>query len=85
MQERIRKNNFSRNYLDVAIKTKSWQPVFKNGWEIKFSIYQENFILLFFHSKHTGQLFVRQFTDEDCACDYVNFIVELDSTQFHNA
>ena len=84
MQERTQKNKLSRNFLDSAIKTKSWQPVLKNGWIIKFSIYQENYVLLFFLSKNTGQLFVRQFADEDYACEYINYIVELDSTQLHN-
>lgn len=83
MQEKTQKNNFPHNFLDAAIKTKSWEPVLKNGWKIKFSIYKEDFILILFLSKNTGQLFMRHFADEDYACKYVNYIVELDSSQVH--
>jgi hypothetical protein len=80
MQERIQKQ-LSRNFLDATIKTKSWQPVVKNGWLIKFSVYKENCVLLLILSKSTSQTIVRHFTSEDYACEYITYIVQLDSAQ----
>lgn len=84
MQERTHKQQVSRNFLDVAIRTKSWQPVVRDGWIIKFSIYREKYILLMFCSIATGQLIVRQFDNEDHACNFISHIIELEPSQTHN-
>lgn len=60
--------------LDIKAKSKSFSPVTRNGWAIKFSVYRDCNILLLFTSLHTGQTIVRYFTEEDDAVDYINFV-----------
>jgi hypothetical protein len=67
--------------LQVAQKTKSWYPVARNGWIIKFSIFDETFFLITVISQYTGQAIIRYFNDEDNACLFINFIQELDAEQ----
>ena len=57
---------------------KSWSPVNRNGWAIKFSIHNET-ILLFFFNLITDQTVVRFFTDETEAVQFINFIISHDS------
>lgn len=64
--------------MDIANFSRSWEPVIRNSWIIKFSIYRGD-ILLMFISKHTGQTLVRFFTDEDAACQYINWVISQDS------
>lgn len=61
----------------IAKHMQSWQPVARNNWVIKFSIYKSN-ILLLFTSSYTGQTIVRSFQNEDLAVEYINFIVAQD-------
>lgn len=68
----------SRKFLDLAVKTKSFSPVLRNGWYIKFSIYRDTHILLNVLSTLTGQLIMRHFTNEDDACMFLNYIMDLD-------
>lgn len=67
--------------MDIALKTKSWSPVVRDGWIIKFSIYKDTFILISMLSEYTGQYIVRQFSREDEAVIFINFILELDPTE----
>jgi hypothetical protein len=60
--------------LEVESKTKFWQPVVRNGWWIKFSVYRDHFILLTFISRYTGQTILRYYTSEEEAVAYINFI-----------
>jgi hypothetical protein len=69
----------SKRFLEFAVKTKTWHPVERNGWIIKFSVYKEQFVLLTIISRHTGQLIMRHFSNEDDACRFINYVVELDS------
>lgn len=71
--------------LDIVNNTKSWEPVVRNYWAIKFSVYKEN-ILLVFTSVFTGQTIIRYYTNEDEACEYINFILHQDPTKYlpHN-
>jgi hypothetical protein len=62
--------------LDIRNNSKSFSPVVRNGWAIKFSVYREDNILLIFTSCFTGQTIVRYFTCEDDAVEYINFICE---------
>lgn len=66
----------TKKYLNIAMKTKSWQPVARNGWIIKFSVYRDTFVLLTIVSQYTGQLIIRHFIDEDDACAFINFVLE---------
>ena len=61
-------------YLDIRNNSKSFVPVIRNGWGIKFSVYREENILIIFTSIYTGQTIVRYFNDEDDAVEYINFI-----------
>ena len=67
--------------MQIAEKTKSWHPVARNGWIIKFSIFDETNFLITVISQYTGQAFIRYFNDEDDACLFINFIQELDAEQ----
>jgi hypothetical protein len=74
----------TKRFLEVASKTKSWHPVERNGWIIKFSQYRDSNILLFVVSKITGQTIVRYFPHEDEAVSFINIIVELDAYEFYD-
>jgi len=65
----------------MAIKTKSWMPVARDGWIIKFSIYRDIFILVTIVSQYTGQCIIRQFKDEDEAVMFINMITLLNAEQ----
>lgn len=62
--------------LDIRNNSRSFSPVVRNGWAIKFSVYRENNILLIFTSCFTGQTIVQYFTDEDAAVEFINFVCE---------
>jgi hypothetical protein len=64
--------------MDIASKSKSWAPVSKNGWLIKYSIYRDTNILLNVFSTKTNQLIIRHYTNEDDACMFLNYILDLD-------
>lgn len=65
---------------DIIKNMRSWEPLVRNGWIIKFSIYKNN-ILLSFISVNTGQTIVRYFGDEDLACEFINFVCHHDPMQ----
>lgn len=65
---------------DISKSICSWDPVVRNGWVIKFSVYKKN-ILLNFTSINTGQTIVKYFGDEDLACEFINFVCHHDSAQ----
>ena len=71
----------SLRYSEVQAKSKSWLPVARDGWMIKFSIYDETNILLVFVSMYTGQTIIRYFTDEDDAVMFINYIVAHDAAE----
>jgi hypothetical protein len=62
--------------LDIRNNSRSFSPVVRNGWAIKFSVYREDNILLVFTSCFTGQTIVRYFTSEEDAVEYINFVCE---------
>jgi hypothetical protein len=62
---------------DISKNICSWQPVVRNGWVIKFSVYKKH-ILLAFTSIHTAQTIIRYFNDEDEACEFINMIIYKD-------
>jgi hypothetical protein len=69
---------------DIRKTMKTWNPILRNGWVIKFSIYREENILLVFTSKHTGQTFIRYFNEENDAVTFINFVCDvLDSNRVH--
>lgn len=63
---------------DIIKNLRSWHPVIRNDWWLKFSIYNEN-ILLTIVSRFTGQTIFRYFSDEYEACEYINYILIQDA------
>ena len=63
---------------DIIRNIRSWHPVVKNDWWIKFSVYKDQ-VLLFVVSTMTGETVVRYFNDEDEACEYINYILNQDA------
>ena len=63
---------------DIIKNIKSWQPIGRNDWLIKFSFYKDR-VLLFVVSTMTGETVVRYFNDEDEACVYINYILNQDA------
>lgn len=64
--------------MEIQNNSRSWEPVNRNGWWIKFSVYKDLNVLLVFVSKYTGQTIIRYFNDEDEACDFINFVIAHD-------
>jgi hypothetical protein len=64
----------SAKFLRFASLLKSWQPVNRNGWWIKFSTYRDHYILLMIVSKYTAQTIIRYYEDESEAVAFINFI-----------
>jgi hypothetical protein len=62
---------------------KSFKPVMRDGWAIKFSIHNESNVVLIFTSLYTGQTIVRYFTEEIDAVDYINMVLTKDSSVEH--
>jgi hypothetical protein len=54
---------------------KFWDGVVRNGWWIKFSIYDDHFILLMIVSRYTAQTIVRYYSSEQEAIKFINFII----------
>jgi hypothetical protein len=65
---------------DIIRHIRSWHPVVREYWWIKFSNYKGN-ILLFVGSTLTGQLTTQYFTDENLACEYINWVLNQDPTK----
>lgn len=68
--------------MDIQQNSRSWQPVIRNKWIIKFSIFETN-VLLVVTSIITGQTFVRYFADEDTACEFLNYILSQDAASLY--
>jgi hypothetical protein len=71
----------SKRFLEVALKTKSWKPVARDGWLIKFSVYRDTNVLLTIVSQYTGQCIIRHYTNEDDAVMFINMLTMLDAEQ----
>ena len=68
---------------DIIRNIRSWHPVVRNDWWIKFSVYKDQ-VLLFVVSTMTGETIVRYFDDEDEACEFINWMLNQDSTKLAN-
>lgn len=69
--------------MDIAYKTQSWSPTERNGWIIKFSIFNDDHIMLVFTSRYTAQTVIREFNNEDDAVDFINLVTELDPHEWN--
>ena len=74
MQKKSSNQKLKSLRREIEGKTKFWQPVVRNGWWIKFSVYRDHFILLMIISRYTGQTVIRYYTSEEEAVAYINFI-----------
>lgn len=81
MQKKIGKPQKTESFIETEKKCKSFAPVNRNGWWIKFSTNGDNSILLMFTSMFTGQTVVRFFQEEDEAVGFINFVVEKNATK----
>jgi hypothetical protein len=79
MQKKIITSRSSK-FIRFATLTKSWHPVNRNGWWVKFSTYFGSNILLIFTSDTTGQTIIRYFASETLAVQFINYIINTDST-----
>ena len=84
MQEKSLKTARDLLMQDIQSNTSYFDPVVRNGWIIKFSVYKNADILLLFTSRYTGQTIIRYFKEEDEAVEFINFIISKDSTTYQN-
>lgn len=74
MQEKSLKTARDLLMQDIQNNTSYFDPVVRNGWVIKFSVYKNSDILLLFTSKFTGQTIIRYFKEEDEAVEFINYM-----------
>ena len=74
----------SKKFLDYAGKIKTWHPVERNGWIVKFSTFRDTHILLFIVSAYTSETVVRYFSSEDEAVKFINYVIQMDASEEHN-
>jgi len=67
-------------YKDIKENIKTYQPIGRDYWWVKFSNYKGN-ILLFAGSVLTGEMVTHHFVDEDDAVLYVNWLFCQDPTR----
>jgi hypothetical protein len=79
MHQGIKKLPPSKRYFAASLLTKSWHPVNRNGWYIKFSTYDDSNVLLTITSKYTGQCIIRHFSKEEDAVLFINMVLVLDA------
>lgn len=63
---------------------KSLDEVRRDGWAIKLSILNDQFVLCVIRSEATGQTIVRYFDDEQEVADFVEFVCELNAIEEHD-
>jgi hypothetical protein len=81
MQKKTSQTQKSQIYLDIQSNSTSYLPVNRNGWWIKFSVYNSYNILLIFTSMFTGQTIVRYYDNEDDAVKFINYVMESDPAE----
>jgi hypothetical protein len=79
MQRKIKQISVEYEKIDSSMV--SYLPVNRNGWFIKFSVYNGYNILLVFTSMFTGQTILRYYDNEDEAVKFINYIIECDPTE----
>jgi hypothetical protein len=67
--------------LEIANNSTTYLPVNRNGWWIKFSVYNGYNILLVFTSMYTGQTILRYYDNEDDAVKFINYVIESDPAE----
>lgn len=68
--------------VNKAGKLNSYDEIEKgNGWLLKMSTMNNFYILFIIRSKHTGQVIIRYFDDEEIARLFVDFVCEQDALE----
>lgn len=67
-----------KRFTEIENNTTSFSPIVRNGWVIKFSVFNDTNILLFFVSRFTGQTILRYFAEENIAVEYINYVINQD-------
>jgi len=78
MQKKTFKREFTSLFRDAASKTKSWHSVTRNNWRIKFSIHDDDTIMVSIYCMVSLRSYIRFFSVEDEAVQFINFVVNLD-------
>jgi hypothetical protein len=79
MQRKTKPISF--DYEKISNSMTSYLAVNRNGWFIKFSVFNGYNILLVFTSMFTGQTILRYYDNEDDAVKFINYIIECDPTE----
>ena len=66
---------------DIKSSSRSFSPIIRNGWAIKFSLYLDINILLVFMSMHTGQTIIKYYDNENDAIKYINYVISKDAQE----
>lgn len=66
---------------DIKSSSRSFSPILRNGWAIKFSLYLDINILLVFMSMHTGQTIIKYYDNERDAIKYINYVISKDAQE----
>ena len=66
---------------DIKSSSRSFSPIIRNGWAIKFSLYLDINILLVFMSMHTGQTIIKYYDNERDAIKYINYVISKDAQE----
>lgn len=66
---------------DIKSSSRSFSPIIRNGWAIKFSLYLDINILLMFMSMHTGQTIIKYYDNERDAIKYINYVISKDAQE----
>lgn len=67
-------------FMEIYKGSRSWHPIMRNKWIVKFSEHKGK-ILLIFVSSITSQTIIRYFADEDDAVMYINYILLQDASE----
>ena len=81
MQEKSYKNSKTSLLHQVKSNTLFFRSVVKNGWIIKFSVYDKEHILVTVISRFTAQTFIRYYSDEMGAVNFINMITSKNSQE----
>jgi len=73
----------SKKFMDNAFLAQSWAAVERNGWIIKFSIFNDEHILICFVSEYTGQTVIREYASEDKTVELINYVTNHDPNEYH--
>ena len=73
----------TKKFIAIASDTKFWAPVAREGWIIKFSVYNVHNILITFISQYTCHVIIIYFDYENDAVKFINFITRKDASEIY--